>query len=264
MSTAEHGPITCKNCQTTFDGKFCPNCSQKADTHRLTVAHFGHEVFHAFTHTDRGVLLLMKELLYRPGKVAFEYNSGFRKKYFNPITFLLIITAIQIFASKKTDTFAKVGLATQQITRQLIDPDTEEGKKILEQSFKDTSKQVSVVEENNKAFTLLLIPMLAFFSWLLFKKSGHNYAENLVLHVLISGGTSLLFFVTFLAPLLLLPSLIVLWMGMSLIIGVVYNIVAYKQFFNQGWGITIFKGLVMQLVMVVFSQVLTTLLVKIV
>ena len=264
MSAANHGSTLCKNCLTTFEGKFCPNCSQKADTHRFTVVHFGHEFFHAFTHTDRGVLLLMKDLLYRPGKVAFEYNAGKRKKYFNPITFLLIITAIQIFVSQKTEIFTLIGKATKEVTQQMTKPSTKEAQKALDKSFEDVGKQTSVVEENNKAFTLLIIPILSFFSWLLFKKSGHNYAENLVLHVFIMGGATLLFFIVTLVPILIMPSLILTWMGINFIIGVIYYIVAYKQFYNQGWGLTIFKGIVMQLVMLITSQVLTFVMYKII
>lgn len=76
--------IECKNCGTAFEGKFCPNCSQKAATHRLTLGHFIHETTHALTHTDKGILLLIKELFVRPGIVAREYVEGKRKKYFNP------------------------------------------------------------------------------------------------------------------------------------------------------------------------------------
>ena len=255
MSPAELGPVTCKNCQTTFEGKFCPNCSQKADTHRFTVAHFGHELFHSFTHTDKGALLLMKELLYRPGKVAFEYNSGQRKRYFNPITFLLIITAIQIFVMKKTEIYTEFQKVMQQAGQQVTK--TEAEKKIFEKNMQDSKEGMSIVQENNKAFTLLIIPFLAFFSWLLFRKSGHNYAENLVLYVLITSGMTLLFFITAVIPFLLFPSLVWLWIGLNFIALIAYNIIAFKQFFNQSWGKTLLKGIAMIVVMMIFSQLLT-------
>jgi hypothetical protein len=96
---------TCKNCENTVEGNYCPNCSQKADTHRFTLKHFAHDFLHAFTHADKGIFLLMKELIIRPGKVATEFNAGKRKKYFNPITYLLIVMALQIYLSRKTDIF---------------------------------------------------------------------------------------------------------------------------------------------------------------
>jgi hypothetical protein len=258
MHTPEQlSSVNCKNCEIPFEGKFCPNCAQRADTHRFSVAHFGHEFFHAFTHTDRGILLLVKELLYRPGVVAIEYNAGKRKKYFNPITFLLIVTAVQFFVSKQTEIFKEINKATKELTMEFAKGDSEEAKKQMEESFKNAEKQSSLVEENSKAFTLLLIPILSFFSWLLFRKSGHNYAENLVLNVLIIGGTICIFFIFGILPFLFFPLQIVLWMAINFTASFVYYIIAYKQFFKQSWGITIFKGIIMQIIILICSQVIT-------
>src|SRR5687768_6081335 len=95
--------VTCKNCELPFEGKYCPNCSQKADTHRFTLGHIGHEIFHAFTHADKGIIFLIKELLLRPGKVASEYAAGKIKKYFSPLTFYLLISAFTLFAISKSN-----------------------------------------------------------------------------------------------------------------------------------------------------------------
>ena len=97
--------MVCKNCEASFEGKFCSNCSQTADIHRVTLKHFFHELFHAMTHTDKGILLLAKALLTRPGHVAREYLDGKRKKYFNPLSFLVITAAISAFAIYQTGYF---------------------------------------------------------------------------------------------------------------------------------------------------------------
>jgi hypothetical protein len=84
----------CKNCDASLNGKFCSHCGQKGDIHQITMPHLGHEVFHALTHTDKGILLLIKDLLRRPGTVAKEYIEGKRKKYFSPFSFIVISTAL--------------------------------------------------------------------------------------------------------------------------------------------------------------------------
>lgn len=257
----ESTPTTCKNCRAIFEGKFCPNCSQKADTHRFTVGHFGHELFHAFTHTDKGVFFLSKELLLRPGKVALEYNSGMRKKYFNPITFLLIVTAIQIFVIKKTEFFTAFNKSMKALSEQAAQA-SPESRKQLNQSLDDADKQTSMVTENNKAFTLLIIPVLSLMTWVLFKKSGHNYAENLVFNVLLMSGMTLIFFIIVI-PFLILPSFVILWMFVDYIAIWVYTFIAYKQFYNQRWPATIAKGVVMQIVIMVSSFLLTAIMEKI-
>ncbi|HEY3429684.1 MAG TPA: DUF3667 domain-containing protein [Cyclobacteriaceae bacterium] len=251
---------TCKNCQTIFEGKFCPNCAQKADTHRFTVGHFAHEFFHAFTHTDKGIFFLSKELLLRPGKVAREYNSGMRKKYFNPITFLLIVTAIQIFVIKKTEFFTAFNQSLKTLTEQAAQSSAE-SRKQLDQSLKNADKQTSRVTENNKAFTLLIIPVLSLMTWILFKKSGQNYAENLVFNVLLMSGMTLIFFIIVI-PFLILPSFVILWMLLDYIAIWIYTIIAYKQFYNQRWPVTIAKGVLMQIVIMISSFLVAALMEK--
>lgn len=246
--------ITCKNCETSFEGKFCPNCAQKADTHRFTVKHFLHEFFHAFTHTDKGILFLMKELIVRPGQTVREYNEGKRKKYFNPITFLLIASALQLFAAKKSQMFEHYANSLEAITAGMA-PNKETGEKIRQSIKEKTEKPLSFTMEYSKLLTFLFIPVLGFFTWLLFRKSGVNYAENLVLNVMVSAELSVLFLVLCVLPFLLVPSLVILWMSLYLVINWAYSIIVYKQFFRQSWGASIFKGVLAQVAFMVFIQI---------
>lgn len=245
--------ITCKNCEATFEGKFCPNCSQKADTHRLTVKHFAHDFFHAFTHTDKGILFLMKELMIRPGHAIREYNEGKRKKYFNPITFLLIVSALQIFTMKKTHMFEHYAASLESVTARLA-ATKEEGDQISQSVKQKTEKPLAFTLENSKLLTFLFIPVLGFFTWLLFRKSGVNYAENLVLNVMISAELSVLFLFLCVLPFLILPSFVILWMTLYFVINWIYSFIVYKQFFRQGWGITILKGILIQIAFMICTQ----------
>src|SRR5688572_18664064 len=95
----------CKNCNAPLSGNFCANCGQTSNVHRVTFKHFLHEFFHAFTHTDKGIFLLMKELITRPGHVAREYLDGKRKKYFNPLTFLILMASLYAYIGSKTGYF---------------------------------------------------------------------------------------------------------------------------------------------------------------
>jgi hypothetical protein len=255
---------TCKNCETTFEGRFCPNCAQKADTHRFTLKHFAHEVFHAVTHTDKGIIFLMKELFRRPGKVTSEYVGGKRKKYFNPITFLLIMIAVQIYVSKKTDFFAEftrsISTWTQQMAAKSKNPEVR--LKIAEDQNKKTEKQVSNVLDNNKLLTFLFIPVLSILTWLFFKKSGYNYVENLILNILVNGELTLIFLVFAILPFVIWPSLVMAWMLLYWLASWIYTFIAYKQFFKQRWFITIAKGLALQILYVIFAQQFTNLIIE--
>jgi hypothetical protein len=209
-----------------------------------------HEFLHAFTHTDKGILFLIKEMFFHPGKVALEFNAGKRKKYFNPITFLLIMTAVQIYAASKTGIFTQYTEALHAFTQQVVGnaggsaADLQE----VDRQMEDADRTTVMVLENNKLITMLFIPVLSFLTWLFFRRSGHNYAENLVFNVLVFGQLMVFFVIFCLVPFLIKPSLVILWISLYFPMSWVYSLIAYRQFFKQGWGITIFKGLVLQLI----------------
>jgi hypothetical protein len=235
---------TCKNCENSFEGKYCPNCSQKADTHRFTIKHFAHEFFHAFTHTDKGIFFLIKELFLRPGKVAREFNAGKRKKYFNPITYLLIVMALQIYLSQKT------GLTNFYI-EQVRQTNQTEINVSADGQNKNITDLITIaqqtIQENGKVFNLLFLPFLAFFTWLLFRRSESNYAEVLVLDVLYVAQTLLFFIIICVIPFVITPQSALITMNLYLAMTFIYMIIALKQFFGQGWVITIFKAMLIQL-----------------
>lgn len=251
---------TCKNCEATFESKYCPNCSQKADTHRFTVKHFLHESFHAITHTDKGIFFLIKELFLRPGHAIREYNEGKRKKYFNPITFLLIATMLQIFAIKKTEIFDHYSVAVNAIAKQVNASREDINQEVLDEELAKAElkeKEFSqTMVENSKLITLLLIPIGGFITWLFFRKSGFNYAENLVMNVMVSAQLSIIFLFSSALPFLIFPSYVILWMILYSLINWVYSILVYKQFFGQGWFITIVKGIAIQILFMVATQLL--------
>ncbi|MBD1394149.1 DUF3667 domain-containing protein [Mucilaginibacter sp. ZB1P21] len=84
----------CANCGTTLAGKHCHECGQKAGVHRLTLHELFHEVWHVFTHTDKGILRLIKDMFTHPVSVYEGYFGGQRKKYFSPVLFFLVTAGI--------------------------------------------------------------------------------------------------------------------------------------------------------------------------
>jgi hypothetical protein len=254
--------IICKNCAFDFEGKFCPNCSQKADTHRFTIGHFVHDFFHALTHTDKGMLYLIREMFTRPGQVALEYNAGKRKKYFNPITFLLIMTAVQVFVIAKTNFFDAVTSSSQTYFRKMISTEKSDLER-FDRQMEESNKQVSKVTET-KLTTFLLTPLLAMFTWLFFRKSGHNLAENLIFNVLVLAQLTVYFIPVAIIPFLIMPSYVVLWFTLYFLLNIVYSFIAYKQFFKLSWAKTIFKGIAVQIIYMVVAQMLTNIALKII
>lgn len=251
--------VTCKNCDTSFEGKYCPNCSQKADTHRFTIKHFLHDLFHAVTHTDKGILLLAKAMFRRPGYVAKEIIEGRRKKYFNPLTFFLIAGTINVLLMQKTNFYEAFVDEGKAFIIRLEQQASEKHNRDAEIRLDETKQTTAKVMEYNKLLNFVFIPLLSLLTWLFYKKSGFNYAENLVLNILINGQMSIFFMLFCIVPFLLYRPLVLILPFLFLIGNWLYSILAYRQFFQQRRWVSFLKGSIVQFVFFVVMNIATNL-----
>jgi len=246
--------VTCKNCDTIFEGNFCPHCSQKANTHRFTLKHFLHDFFHAWTHTDKGALFLIREMFFKPGVVVREYISGKRKKYFNPLTFFVIATTMQVLITTQSGITTAFTASLKSLAERAEVMNEKGGPSQLDQEIELANKKIATVDNYSKLLTFLFLPILAFFTWVFFRRAGFNYAENLVLNVTIAGQMSVYFIVFIIVPFMIVPSLVILWMMLYIVITWVYSFKAYRQFFGQRWAPTILKGITLQILYMIAIQ----------
>lgn len=232
--------MNCKNCEVTLDGKFCSNCGQKADVARLTFVHVMHEFFHAFTHADKGFLLLAKRLVRAPGLVARQYVEGKRKQYFNPLSFIVITSAVNAYICLQTGYYAAMSRANGQGSGSGRMPE------ILKEVFEFS-------DHNGKLLSLIVaVPLLAFFSWLFFRRSKYAFPETFVLNSFIVGESHIIRMLIFIPLFLLFPAYVHLnlWIFEGLLL--VYLIVAYKQFFGQHIFPTILKSVLTMVLFIIF------------
>jgi Protein of unknown function (DUF3667) len=151
----------CKNCNNSFVGKFCNQCGQKASVNELRLHDLLHETWHSITHTDNGILRLIKDLFFRPKTVYLNYFSGQRKKYFSPVTFFLLSVAILLFLGLKVFDYEDYKFKTlNEFGRYAL----------LETKFK----------------TILLLPFEILMTWILFFKR-YNLAKNIVFWLYLNG-----------------------------------------------------------------------------
>lgn len=145
---------SCLNCGEPISKKFCPNCGQKTDTHRLTPKHFFfHDIVHGVWHLDKGILFTIKEAFMRPGQAALDYIKGKRVRYYNVFYLCLILLGLDILLGK---------LYFYQIDKSNIS---------LFESF---------LENYSKPVAMATIPLLAFISSFIFKKMKLNIAEHFI------------------------------------------------------------------------------------
>ena len=230
--------MNCKNCDAALSGNFCANCGQKADIHRVTFKHFLHEFFHAFTHADKGILLLIKELVTRPGYVAREYLDGKRKKYFNPLSFLVIISSLYAYVSFKSGYFQALTVNNMNMSREGRSMNGTALARLIMESFE-------LSNNNGKVIAIFLSPVLiSFFSWLFFIRSKNNLSENLVLNSFLMSQFNIIMIVIFIPCFVFIPAIpvqlnnnifhVMMWLYMT---------VAYRQFFKNNIFLSALKSL---------------------
>jgi len=87
----------CANCSAplALGQAFCGACGQAAHAgQRLTLREIGYELLHALVHVDRSVLVLLRDLVIRPGVVARDYVEGKRRLHYGPFAFLVVVVAL--------------------------------------------------------------------------------------------------------------------------------------------------------------------------
>lgn len=215
--------MNCQNCTTALVGDYCHTCGQKSLTNRLTVKSVVLDFFHALTHADKGFLRLVKTLVRQPGIAAREYVEGKRKRYFNPLTFLVICAAIHFYFTTQTGYF------------DAVQPPAPEGS--IRQEMNE------FMNNNLKAIDIfMLTPLIALYSWLFFRKPRYNLAEHLVLQSFVLGQGLLIRVLIFVPLFVFFPKWAPLNVTVFQLTLLTYLIVAYRQFFRQHVAVTILKG----------------------
>lgn len=229
--------MTCKNCHAIIEGKFCADCGQKTEIHRVTLGHLAHEFFHAMTHADKGFLLLVKELLKRPGHVAREYLEGKRKQYFNPLSFLVITTAASAYISYKSGYYEALSQPRGDMSS-------------ASPQYKET---MDIMVHNGKMLGLfLIVPLISFFSWIFFRRPRFNFAEHFVLQSYLVGLTYIFTALIFVPLFLPMPRYVAAIDGVFHILFFVYMVTAYRQFFGNNIFLTILKSVLIMAFFITF------------
>lgn len=166
----------CLNCGHSLSNKFCAQCGQKADTHRITVKHFiEHDLLHGVFHIDKGILFTIKETFTRPGHAAMDYIKGKRVSYYNIFYLLVIIIGLNLLILHYLKENADAGHHGEVVA-------FEGDWKKLGQFFKD----------NIKAFILSFIPLFALNAYLVFWRVKLNIAEQHIIAGFVLLGCALM------------------------------------------------------------------------
>jgi len=220
--------MECQNCGNNFEENYCNICGQKIIKNRYTLKDVLVNATDLFFNLERGLIFTVKELSLRPGILITEYIAGKRVKYYNPFKFLVIFIAVGTFFSLKIE---ELGAKSRII-------------KITESST-DT---IFIFFTNYwDILSLLLVPIFSIFSFLLFKRSGYNFTENLILNSYVVGYHSLISTIFYLIFWIFNPE----W-GSGLypmILGFAFSTICYIQFFK----VNLIEGIIKSFLVTVFG-----------
>ena len=226
--------MECKGCSGTLDSgmHFCPSCGEIAHPHRLDLKHIFHEFIHAFLHADKGIFLLVKQLAQEPGVTALSYVNGSRKKYFNPVSFLLIAGGLTFFLRHQLAVELPAG------------------------SKKMSFYIAEFMHRYSTAIIVLTVPVLSLYSWLFFKSTGKNYSENMVMNLYMMGEYHLFTIICYVIPAAFFPQAGIVLSGISMLIMAVYYYFTCKNFFQQNYSVILLKIILIELLYLLTTAII--------
>ena len=156
----------CLNCGTEFEGKYCPECGQSADTGRFTPQFIFDNLRSAIIGNDGGIWYTFKSLFIRPGAMIVEILNGKRKKYFSPFPMLFFMLTVYILLF--TLTGSKSDMQTTEKnhleTEGEIDPSLEEHARVVVLGINEFNRLVGLgYKFYNNHYTAVFMLTLPFF-----------------------------------------------------------------------------------------------------
>lgn len=219
----------CKNCQTEYNGIFCPSCGQKMIDERFTIREGISNVFGIILNFDRGLWPTLYGLIKNPGIVLREYLNGITIKYYHPFRFLFLWLTLSVLLMAVTGINDYLqGEFSEQISGHPI-PDI----------LKD---MLTVFNSYSHLLIASSMPLLALASWLFFRKQGYNYAEHLIV-VSYAYGITVFLSIAFI-PIYFLDKASYAWLSsINLLIGIGFFTYVYLSFFQGNRVLIFFKSL---------------------
>jgi hypothetical protein len=158
---------SCRHCSNGIDYNFCAHCGQKR-AKRIDRNYIKDELQYTVFHMNKGFLYSVKSLLKYNGKCARAFIDGDRVNHYKPLLLVFVLAGIAAFLSSHWVDAApliKDYYAAQNI-----------------KSVFDPLGYYNFVMKYYSLIFLASVPIMAIFTWLVFRKWGHNYYEHVILN----------------------------------------------------------------------------------
>lgn len=250
----------CGNCDTSYDGNFCPECGQsKADINRpfsvLLIDLLGN--MYAF---DTRVLKTLKSVLYKPGEMALDYVSGKRVRYMPPFRFYIFISLIfflllnySTVQNVKEGKKAHNNFVTVDSTKSAakIVTDTKTLKLDFKQIKNNPEKYITKFYNYLSWSLFILMPFYGFLTWLFFRKNQRHYLAHLIFSI--SQHTFIfIIFIVLITISLIFPHKEINPEDWLILLIPLYSITGSKKLFQRKWRTIILRHLLIWFLYFIF------------
>lgn len=165
----------CPSCGRMSPGYYCMYCGEKLHHDRITFKRFAKGIPLVFFNFGKSFFDTVFVLVKRPGDFVKKYFKGDRARYYKPISFFMFIASLVLLLF---------------LTFHISAPDN----KIFEDFTNDKDLAAKLDDFNSQYLTGILFvqfPIIAFFTWLFFKRREHYFGEHLVANAFFIGEVNI-------------------------------------------------------------------------
>lgn len=165
--------MNCRNCQQSVNENFCGNCGMPVILKRVDGHYISHEIQHIL-HFEKGILYTIKALLFRPGQNIRAFISEDRSRLVKPIIFVIITSLIytsiaHFFHLEKSRTIPGAG------------------------AHSATMAIMSWIKNHYGYANIIMSIFIGCGLKLIYKRSGYNFFEILIMLCFVMGMGMLIF-----------------------------------------------------------------------
>ncbi|MEX0330618.1 MAG: DUF3667 domain-containing protein [Puniceicoccaceae bacterium] len=252
--SAETDQERCRNCGTELQGDFCHQCGQSSKVIRRPTREVLDDALGNVFHWDSRLFRTLRLLFFHPGRLSAEWVEGRRMRYVPPFR-LYIIASFVLFllvglsTRQSSDDFQAFSASDNAIKslQASIDKAKEAGDWlegiILQatlQAIQDPAAYFRKITSNLPKAAFVFLPLFALLHRLANLRQKRFYIDYLVFSLNFHAFSFLLIAIVLLAG--LLSSFVGEFLELFYPLILVYGIIAFRNFSQQGWGKSILKG----------------------
>lgn len=232
----------CDCCGEEHDGNYCPLCGQKATLGPVTWHSVWAGVMEIWGLHSRSLTYTAWQLLARPGHLMRDYVIGKRQVSFPPVKMLVILGVIVFLIGHWID--------PQQYNHEMQ-------KVVSNDTFSYIKYAFNWLKVHEEWFTLFVFSILILPTWLVFRHAPllprHTLPQGFFIQTFIAIQVMIIELI--LIPCHLIPSAKVIYSSVQVVLMLIYLFVDYKQLFGYSWWGTIWRLIVIVL-MIAFAVVI--------